>query len=348
MITRKAGVVAAVIGAVAVVAAVGVVAFTLTSTNRQVKAKPTTIAVPTPVTTDNPSKAPSLPKQGVYLGAYVQGKGFSQPDQIAAVQGLQQKLGRNLQIVHSYLRSGRFPTKSQEMAWRQGSTVLLSWTGADSRDVIAGKFDSVIRERALAMKATHHKIFLEWRWEMNREAMKSVVHSASDFIRAWDHVRAIFTQEKVQNVAWVWCPSSKGWGDVPGYLPGPSFYPGNKEVDWLCADAYPSFGSYDSFGNLLHPFLAWASHISKPVMIGEFGAPRSYSSKQRVKWLNDMARTVRSDSQIKALVYFDGSPAGRPAISQYGLTPGTAPFKEFRSIAHQQYFELGGLVRPPR
>jgi hypothetical protein len=348
MITRKAGLISAVIGVVAVATVVAVVAFTLTSTNRQVKARPTAIAVPTPVSTVNPAKAPSLPRTGAYFGAYVQATGYSQPDQIAAIQGLQRKLGRNLQIVHSYLRDGRFPTKSQETAWSQGSTVLVSWTGADSREVIAGKFDKVIKERALAMKATHHKIFLEWRWEMNRQAMKSVVHSAHDYIRAWDHVRAIFTQEKVQNVAWVWCPSSKGWGDVPGYLPGPSFYPGNKEVDWLCADAYPRFGSYSSFGNMLHPFLAWASHIHKPIMIGEFGAPLSYTSKQRVKWLNDMARTVRGDSQIKALVYFDGSPAGRPTISQYGLTPGTAPFKAFRSIANEQYFELNGLVRPPR
>jgi beta-mannanase len=197
------------------------------------------------------------------------------------------------------------------------------------------------------MKATHGRIFLEWRWEMNRGAMQPIVHSPRDYIRAWDHVRAIFNRAKVNNVAWVWCPSSKGWGNVPGYVPGPEFYPGNNEVDWLCADVYPRLGSFVSFESAVRPFLSWASHINKPIMIGEFGAPRSYSPRQRAQWLNDMAKTVMADHQIKALVYFDGSPAGRAAVLQYGLDPGSAPMRAFRGIAHQRYFERTSSPGPP-
>jgi hypothetical protein len=332
----------------AVAAAAGGVAYALTSGNRVAQARPTAaVPVPTPTTTLNPQRAPNMPVRGVYFGAYTQSNGYSQPAQIAAIQGLQHHIGRRLQIVHSYLREGRFPTKSQLMSIGQGSDLLVSWTGYDTRQVISGKYDKIIRERAEAMKATHGRIFLEWRWEMNRGAMKSVVHSPRDYIKAWDHVRAIFNKVKVSNVAWVWCPSSKGWGNVPGYIPGPEFYPGNNEVDWICADVYPRQGSYVSFETAVRPFLSWASHIGKPIMIGEFGAPRSYTEQQRVQWLNAMAKTVTSTRQIKALVYFDGSPAGRPAYLQYGLDPGSAPMKAFRGIGHQPYFELTAQPRSP-
>lgn len=348
MATRsRARLLAALLGVAAVVVAAAGVAYALTKNNHTAPSQPAAITVPTPHTTVNPRRAPKLPVQGVYFGAYVQGTGYSQPEQIAAVHGFQHQIGRRLQIVHSYLRDGRFPTKSQLTAINQGSDLLVSWTGYDTRQVIAGKYDKIIRQRAQAMKATRGRIFLEWRWEMNRGAVKSIVHSPQDYIKAWDHVRAIFNSEKVRNVAWVWCPSSKGWGNVPGYDPGPEYYPGNSEVDWLCADVYPRQGSYTSFESSVRPFLSWASHIDKPVMIGEFGAPRSYQPQQRAQWLNAMAKTVAGDRQIKALVYFDGSPPGHPAYLQYGLDPGSPPMKAFRAIAHQRYFEFRSHTREP-
>jgi hypothetical protein len=341
MSSRKARIASAVVGVAAVAGVAAAVAVALSSVSHPPPAAPTAISVPTPLVTSNPSQAPVMPAHGAYLGAYVEANGYSQPEQIAAIHTFQHQIGRRLGIVHSYLRwTGRFPTQSQEMAFRQGSTLLLSWTGTDTQAIAAGTYDRQIRQRALAMKATHKRIFLEWRWEMNRGALQSVVHSPRDYIRAWDHVRAIFRRAKVSNVAWVWCPSSKGWSDVPGYLPAQEFYPGNSEVDWLCADVYPRLGGYSSFSSIVRPFLAWASHKNKPIMFGEVGAPRSYSPQQRVQWLQDMARTVRSDRQIKAIVYFDGSPPGRPAVLQYGLDPGSAPLRAFRALANQRYFEL--------
>jgi hypothetical protein len=40
----------------------------------------------------------------------------------------------------------------------------------------------------------------------------------------------------VQNAAWVWCPTANGFADGQAA----AFYPGNNEVDWICADAYPA------------------------------------------------------------------------------------------------------------
>jgi hypothetical protein len=303
----------------------------------------TVVPAPHPTTTVNPFRAPAMPARGAYLGAYVQPVVYTQSADIAAIQTLQSQIGRRLAIVHSYLRwQVPFPTISQQAIMNQGSTLLLSWAGTDTRAINSGVYDGWIRQQARAIKAAHKKIFLQWRWEMDRQDLLAQVHSPRDYIRAWDRLRSIFASQHVKNVAWVWCPSTKGFGLSIGHRPAPTFYPGNKEVDWLCADAYPPAGQATSFASLVQPFLAWASHIRKPIMIGEFGAPRSYGPQGRARWLRAAARVVRADPQIKALVYFDGDPAGHFPTMQYHLDAGTAPLLAFRAIAAESYFN------PPR
>jgi hypothetical protein len=294
------------------------------------------IVAPVPRTTV-PASGPAMPRHGAYVGAYVEPRVFTQDQDVAAVKSMQTQLGRKLAIVHSYSKwSVPFPTASQQAFLNSGSVLLLSWAGTDTRSIVSGRQDSVIRQKALAIKATGKPIFLEWRWEMNRPDFRAQLHSPREYIAAWDHIRAVFARERVHNVAWVWCPSSKGF-DVRGN--GPAFYPGNKEVDWLCVDAYPrENGTRTSFSQLLHPFLAWASHIDKPVMIGETGVPRSYGAKQRALWLQGASQVIQGDRQVKALVYFDGDPAGALPARQYGLDAGSAPLHAFRALAQQPYF----------
>lgn len=280
--------------------------------------------------------APKIPAHGTYFGAWVRPAIYSAAGQILAVDTLQSELGRRLDIVHTYLTwQGAFPTDTDLTALNQGSLLLLSWTGTNSRAVASGVDDRVIRQRARAIKATGKPIFLQWRWEMDRPNLRSVVGSPADFIAAWKHVRAIFTQQHVENVSWVWCPTARGFeaGGNPA-----AYYPGNAEVDWLCTDAYPGFGPYRSFSDSVQPFLSWASHHRKPVMIGEYGVPMSYTPQQRAQWLSAMAQTVRSDPQVKALVYFDADPAGSVAADSFALANDTPALQAFRAIADSRYF----------
>ena len=149
--------------------------------------------------------------------------------------------------MHAYLTwQAKFPTTSDMVAVSQGSTLLVSWTGTDSSAVSSG----LGRRRPPAcaqIKALGKPIFLEWRWEMDRPNLRAVVGTPAEFIAAWKHVRAIFAQQHVRNVAWMWCPTAKGF--VPGG-DAAAYYPGNDEVDWVCADAYPGFGPYRSFADI--------------------------------------------------------------------------------------------------
>jgi hypothetical protein len=322
--------------ALAVVAVVAYVVVNRSSTTGQLKLRaPDVNAIATP------RQAPRIPAHGAYFGAWVRQGAYSQADQVLALDTLQHSLGRKLDIVHSYLTwQGAFPTASDTVALDQGSTLLVSWTGTTSKGVASGQYDSIIRQRAREIKATGRPIFLEWRWEMDRPNLRGVVGSPAQFIAAWKHVRAIFAQEHVHNVAWVWCPTAKGFepgGDAAAY------YPGNSEVDWICTDAYPGFGAYRSFADTATPFLVWASHHKKPVMIGEFGVPQRYGSQQRAQWLHGAAQTIKDDPQVKALVYFDADPATSAPADGMALANGSAPMQAFRKIAGSQYFNTRHL-----
>lgn len=285
-------------------------------------------------TTVNPSEAPVPPARGAYLGAWVGPDVFTQANEINAVNTLQQQIGRKLSIVHTYVKwHARFPTVSDQAFLSQGSTLLVSWAGTDTRQIASGADDAWIRTRAHQIKAVGKPVFLEWRWEMDRPNLRSQVHSGADYVKAWDHIRAVFASAGVRNAAWVWCPTAEGFASGRA----DAFYPGDNEVDWICADAYP-YGRYVSFASTVYPFLNWASHHGKPVMIGEFGVPESDTGPQRAQWLHAAQQVVRADPQIKALLYFD---ADSPGHIRYALRDGEA-LSAFRSIARQPYFNPAG------
>lgn len=294
-------------------------------------------------TTVNPRRAPTPPARGAYFGAWVGPAVFTQANSIAAVNGFQRRLGRRLDIVHTYLRwDAPFPTASDLAFIRQRSLLLVSWAGTDTRAIASGAADGLIRQRAREIKALRAPVFLEWRWEMNRPNLQAEVHSAAAYVAAWKRIRAIFERQHVQNVAWVWCPTASGFADGTA----PAYFPGNAEVDWVCADVYPGVGPQRPFAEIAGPFLAWAKHHQKPVMIGEFGVPRSYGPAKRAAWLSGVQRVSRNDPQIKALVYFDADPAGHGPQLSYSLPGGSAALAAMRSIAGSSYFNP--VIRPAR
>jgi hypothetical protein len=292
-------------------------------------------SAPSVSTTVDPAQAPTPPKQGAYLGAWVGPDVFTQANEINAVDSLQAEIGHKLSIVHTYLKwQAPFPTPSDDAFLSQGSTLLVSWAGTDTKTIISGAADSWIRTRARQIKALSRPVFLEWRWEMDRPNLASQMHSGADYVAAWDHIRAIFAAEGVRNAAWVWCPTANGFSDGQAA----AFYPGNNEVDWICADAYPAYGSTATFASTVTAFLGWASHYDKPVMIGEFGVPVSDGASQRAQWLRAAQQAVVADRQIKALLYFDANPAGQGPQGSYSLAGDAAALSAFRAIAAQPYF----------
>jgi hypothetical protein len=297
---------------------------------------------PQVTTSVNPALAPVPPASGAYFGAWVGPDVYTQLNEINAVNALQRHLGRKLSIVHTYVKwQAKFPTTSALTFLGQGSMLLISWAGTDTRKVSSGADDAWIRTRAEQVKALGKPVFLEWRWEMDRPNLHAQVHSGPDYVRAWNRIRRIFAAAGVRNAAWVWCPTAAGFASGRA----DAYYPGDGEADWICADAYPDYGSATSFAATVDPFLAWASHHHKPVMIGEFGVPVSYGDAQRARWLRAARHVVQADRQIKALLYFDADPAGQGPQGSYSLGGDAAALSVFRSMAREPYFNPTGRRR---
>ena len=211
-----------------------------------------------------------------------------------------------------------FPDAADRYFVRSGKVLLLTWSGTpNTRKIIAGDYDALIRSRAQAVKRLGRPILMEFRHEMDRPNLQWAVHGPTDYIAAWDHIRAIFAQVGATNVGWVWCPT--GYGFAVGRAQ--AFYPGDNEVDWVCADIY-SPSAAQSLQDAAAPFLSWARHTGKPILIGEFGVGGSPSTWPR--WLRGRRR----------------SPGHRPSDQGDGVLR--------RQRYRQQWTSVPVLARRPR
>ncbi len=277
---------------------------------------------------------PLVPAAGAYLGAYVQPTGYSWLTQVAAVKAFQRQIGRPLGLIHVYHPwSQPFPSQADRAFVDAGKVLLLTWGGTpDSRDIIAGRYDHLIMARAAAIRGLHRPILMEFRHEMDRPNLQWAVHGPAAYIKAWDHIRAIFRQAGAGNVGWVWCPTGYGFQ----VRRAQAFYPGNAEVDWVCADVY-SFSPAESLQQAAAPFLTWASPTSKPVIIGEFAVNGPASAW--AAWLTAAGGFAEKHPQIKAIAYFDANGKdsnGNPFM--YWISDHKHALRSFARLAATAYF----------
>ena len=244
-----------------------------------------------------------LPPTGAYVGAWVRPERNTEQDRIDAVEAFEDRVGRTLDIVHHYHTWDDFFPSEFDLLFgkRANTTLLISWATADTREIVAGDYDRMIRLRAKDLKAMKVPVLMQWRWEMDRPNLESVVHEPEDYIAAWKRIRSLFHEEGAANVDWVWCPLSEGFGNGRA----PRYYPGDDQVDWLCTDSY-TVTPTEPLLTGLQPFFAWAKAKDKPIMIGEFGT-QAGGVGQRARWLADVGRMARRNPQVKALLYFDSN-----------------------------------------
>ncbi|MEV0268559.1 glycosyl hydrolase [Hamadaea sp. NPDC050747] len=289
--------------------------------------EPSTLDKVTPHPGPYAGGAVTPPATGAWLGAWVRPAQLTQAGRIAAVRHYEESLGRRLRIVNTYRRIDEpFDTFSDRQLGRKGSTLMLSWATGDTRSITLGHSDRVLRTRAAELRRFGDPVLLRVRWEMDRPNLAATMWSAEDYIAAWRHIRAVFAEEGVRNVAWVWCPTAEGFAAGRAA----SFYPGDDTVDWICVDAYAG-SKLASLQDLLTPFLAWAAQHPKPIVVGEFGVARTWGPTVRTRWLREAADFVRDWPQIKAVAYFESDPDGNGANGQFRLGGDPAEFAAFRS-----------------
>jgi len=196
---------------------------------------------------------------------------------------------------------------------------------------LSGKYDSMIRQRADAVKALGGNVFIRFYWEMDGKLKAPWVHSPADFIDAWRHVHDIFVQEGATNVAWVWCPDA--WAFTAHTAM--QYYPGDAYVDWIGADGY-NWGGKD-WGSFRSHFTGFYNAVAgrKPLMVAETGTVANGGNK--VNWIQHMGHALQYYfPDIRAVCWFNSVNQGH----DWRVTDSPKWFKAWKSVARTPYFNV--------
>lgn len=288
-------------------------------------------AAPGPFVTTG--RGPLVPETGAWLGAYVDAPQRT-GDRLDAIDGFEKMMGRSLAIAHSFHPWREdFPSSYDYELVQRGKLLMISWAGNDTRSILTGTYDEEIRRRAEAVRAFQTPILLRYRWEMDRPNLQNVVHTPEDYVAAWKHVRRIFTEVGATNAGWVWCPHADGFIDGRAQ----AYYPGDDQVDWLCADVYSGPEQY-KFSELMAPALEFARQHPRPMLIAEFGAVEGEPG-ERAAWFDEMRRLLPEQPQIKGVVYFNHPQESRPKYDTT-LAGETSALRAFTALANDPWLNL--------
>jgi glycosyl hydrolase family 26 len=245
-----------------------------------------------------------VPAQGALLGHFY-GAGT-----IAATDA---RIGRKPAVVLNYFgwEDDWTTEKSVTDDFADHRIPLVNWepgtdtNKVDFQQIIDGKFDTMLKARALGAKKLGQKFFLDFAAEMNGEEGWGGNNPAR-YIGAWRHIHDLFVQNGATNVIWVWAPNVT---DIDGGPATMEYYPGDSYVDWTGVDGY-NWGTSDknfvwqSFHDVFIDIYAKLAAKGKPIMIGEMASDEVGGSK--AQWIGDIAGTLKKDfPAIKCFVWFD-------------------------------------------
>ncbi len=164
--------------------------------------------------------------------------------------------------------------------------------------ILRGDWDGKIRQLAREIKQLGSPFLLRPGWEFGIGS--DGVHQQANltpavFIACWRRIQDIFTQEQVNNVAWVWSLVNPNQFD---YL---SYYPGDERVDWWAINYFTTDQINNGDG-----FLEAARNHQKPVLIGE-SCPihngGTENSSNWNSWFLPYFEKIKANSHIKAFIY---------------------------------------------
>jgi mannan endo-1,4-beta-mannosidase len=325
--------------------------------------------------------APAAPVS-LYWGASIgdQLSGDQPPWDMSALSEFEGMTGKGLSLVHfmapfAQCTSSRcsyydFPAKEMEGIRQHGSIPFFSWSSQSIpssldepnfqlSDVIAGTYDSYIREWATEAKAWGHPFFLRFNWEMNgnwfpwSEGVNG--NQPGEYVAAWRHVHDIFTAVGATNATWVWCPNVDPNHKMQDLA---SVYPGNEYVDWTSLDGYnwgtnpakpDRWRSFDELYDSTYDEIVEGIAPAKPMVIGEVGSTEYGGSK--AEWIEEMLAELPTEyPQIRGLLWFEKYDDGMdwPIETSTTATGAFARGIQSPSYLGNQFGGLGdGPIPPP-
>jgi hypothetical protein len=352
-----------------------------TTSSEEPTTEPSSEPTPEPVEESAPAPAPAPTSASVYWGAWIgsQLTGNQPPWDMTAVSKFEEMTGKKLSILNfsapfancstSPCTFYKFPASEMSAIRSHGSIPFYSWASQSipsSReepnfqlsDVIAGTYDSYIREFAEEARDWGHPFFLRFNWEMNgrwfpwSEGVNG--NKSGEFVTAWRHVHDIFTSVGATNVTWVWCPNV----DPDNiFLSLASQYPGDNYVDWTGLDGYnwgtnpvkpDRWRTFDQLYKTTYQKIVGTIAPSKPMIVGEVASTEYGGSK--AAWIKETLAEVPTEyPKIRGLLWFEKLDSGMdwPIETSIGATEAFAGGIGSNVFQANTYGELSTSPIPP-
>ncbi len=296
---------------------------------------------------------------------------------MGAVSKFEQMAGRQLSLINFFAPFAncasspcsfyKFPAGPMESIREHGAIPVFSWSSQSIpsnlsepdfqlSDVIAGTYDSYIREFAEDTRDWGHPFFLRFNWEMNgnwfpwSEGVNG--NQPGEFVAAWRHVHDIFTSVGATNATWVWCPNVDPGGKLPSVA---ATYPGDEYVDWTGLDGYNWGAGKDTWTSFERLFSGTYHTITqtvapgKPLLIGEMGSSEVGGSK--ASWISEALADIPATFQkVRGMLWFDTFDDGMdwPIETSAGATSAFAAGIQDPLYVGNSYGSLGaGPIQPP-
>jgi beta-mannanase len=242
------------------------------------------------------------------------------PSDLATVDAFEHAARKRASIVMWYAdwQHSLVSPAQLEAVTRRGSIPEITWepwdargrTGAAQprfalRNIIAGRFDSYIRNWAGRLAAWGKPVRLRFAQEMNGFwypwAERANGNHPGEFIRAWRHIHDIFTAAHAGNVQWVWSPVS---GAPPAYFPGVRYVDvlgltclnGGKD---LFRQGWRTFAGV--CGRSISQIHALA--VNLPIELSEVATAERGGNKPA--WIAGMFAYLSQHPEVKTFIWFD-------------------------------------------
>jgi hypothetical protein len=306
-----------------------------------------------------PARGPQLPAAGAYFGAFVDGDAANSQTR-EEVTDFESMIGRTLRVGHKFrVWASTFQLRYGEEGWHvasgripmisHGDAGYSSPSGVKLLDAINdGSQDELIRAQAGRVRDFGHPLFYRLFWEMNgrwnayneESASTPGTHDGSEkFVAAWRRIHRIYGEEGATNAAFVWCPTSK---DSPAttYNRWARYYPGDRYVDWVCADGYnrgtdETYSRWTSFSALFSSVYSGYPH--KPFMVGETSS--SENGGDKALWIRNAQSHLKSSmTRTKAFLWFHRGLAATDPTSDWRVDTSPQSLEAYRAMGADPYF----------
>jgi hypothetical protein len=298
-------------------------------------------------------EASALPAAGRVAAGHCGWGAFAEPGPgqtaMEAAAAMERLIGRKLDLTRHYMSWDRdFPNTQIRLSGRTGHIPLISWEAQRRNgsyvkwaDIAAGRYDTLLKERAREMKSWGHRAYFVFNHEPENDTNSG---SASQFKAAYNHTRHVFDNVGAHNLRWVctlmrgtyegshggaaaWIPSGAQVLGVDGYNRG------------RCSDT-----GWRSFSSIFSAARRYAMNHNKKLVIQEWGSVEASAcggisgTATKGAWIKDAVATIKSWPQVEAVIYTHARADFQGKTFSYRVDTSAGSLKQYRAGGNLAYF----------